>query len=118
MKVKTSGVLFKEFLDDNIIFHDGVWIEKEELTVNGVVVEDWYPEDIKASDVVTVKDGIILREYVRDDKGLNLASTLKRWLKAKDLTTIVVQVKKTDLELMESTIKSVGGKILNGGSHV
>lgn len=99
MTVKLTGADYKAFLEDASVWKEGYWFESDHVTVNGEEVGDDYDETtLDDADKVTITGGCL---YLGSDIGaesIDYEKRLRKWLKARTVTTVVLEINNDQLE--------------------
>lgn len=112
MAVKATGREWKDFYEDDNFWPKGAWHEGEEIWIDGKWLEEFTPEELSDSSILTVKGGIV---YLSEDAndGPSLETFFKRWRKNRNTTIFIVEVSKECTDAMRALIVSAGGKIVD-----
>lgn len=105
--MKTTGVLWKEFYNDEA-FWEGYYHDDTLILFDDVEVEEY--EDPSPDAVVKIESGYV---YKTDDSftshDLSLETFFKRWKKKQTTRTMVVTVDKDDFAKVFETISNIPG---------
>lgn len=113
MTVKTTGAEFRRFYDDAAFWPEGAWHEDEEIEVDGAPIsDDLAIEDIPESAVLKLKGGVVLGLPDDDGDGVSLESHFKKWRKAQNTVSFVVECDKKDADVLKTTIGTFGGRVV------
>lgn len=109
MPTKTTPDEWNKYLKDDSAWEGGQYFDDLEIIVNGVEIEDYYPEDFSRDSTIVITGGIII-----DGDG-NEVSTVeqhfKKWRKRQPTDFLVVEINKGIVRLVKSAIIAAGGKI-------
>lgn len=107
--MKMSGAEFKAWLNSD--WGDGYWDEYE-LTINGVVVEDYDQREINDTDKIVVVGGVVFQSP-DDHNGCSAASHFRRWKKQSAVTFLSIQVDRDDRDALLDILAKFGEKRAN-----
>ena len=112
MTVKTNGATWKKFYQDPAFWPENAWHEGEEITVNGLSVDDasFDLTTVKDADHITVAGGVVYLLNGGYD-GPTLEALFRTWLKAQATTVLMVEVDRAKLEAVTAAVKAAGGKV-------
>ena len=116
---KTDGKTFKEFWNEEwpAYINDGiemeVYVEDEEISVNGVPIDnDFNNDEILDSDIIGIKDGIVYG-VAPPEREPSVESYFKKWLKKKNTSKILIECDKKNEDSVKKELKNIKGiKIL------
>lgn len=102
--MKISGKLWNEYLAS---WPEDWWLDESDESVDGKLLDDM-PEDyeVKDTDVVTITGGAIMKGTEWTVSGVALIPHLRKWLKAKNVTTILCSVPNEFLEAFTAFAKA------------
>lgn len=111
MTVKMTGLEWKAYVVDDSSWPDGGYVEDEEVSINGCVIEynSFDTDDINDGDVVTLSGGQII--IPDSEKEMTMESHFKKWRKAQPVTYLTISVPHEKLEVVKAAIVSAGGKL-------
>lgn len=113
MAVKTTGAEFKRFYNDPAFWPDGAWHEDEEIEVDGSPIsEDLAIEEVPDNAILKLTGGVVLGLPNDDGDGVSLETHFKRWRKAQNTVSFVVECDKKDADVLKTTIRTFGGRVL------
>jgi hypothetical protein len=94
MTVKLRGADYKAFMQDDRVWLEDYWFEDVAYTVDGVETEDAEFVETQVPDeaVVTVTGGCLYQGQEINARFVDYEKTLRTWLKARAVTTIVLEV--------------------------
>lgn len=112
MTLKTNGHEFKQYYSDPFSWPDGAWHDDILILVDGVEVSN-------GTDLTTINDAAkveiqygVVYSHENDNDPINMELHFKRWRKAQQTRTLLVQVDASKLEELQKLIKAAGGKLL------
>ena len=115
MATKCTGAEIKRFFEDPDYWPedglDSTYYDEAEILVNGTPEEDFSHLDVAPNATVEVLSGYVVGRVVGPGEP-DLATYLKRWLKAQKTKTLVVECPAEKLEAVKAAIKAAGGKVL------
>jgi hypothetical protein len=112
MTVKTTGTELKRFYFDEAFWPDGAWHEDEEIEAYGSPLsEDIGIEDVPDNAVVKITGGVVLGLPDWEDDGPSFEAHFKRWRKAQNAVSFVVECAKDKEEAVRAAIRATGGRI-------
>ena len=110
MTVKTTGAEFKRFYFDDAYWPDGTWHEDEEIEIDGnPISEDLAIEDIHDIAALKVTGGIVMGRA--DGITPSVESYFKKWRKAQNTVSLVVECDKDKEGAVRAAIRAAGGRI-------
>lgn len=114
MTVKTTGAEFKRFYNDSAFWPEGAWHEDEEIEVDGSPISgDLAIEDVPDNAILKLTGGYVLGLPNNDrGEGPSLESHFKKWRKAQNTVSFVVECDKKDVGMLKETIRIFGGKVV------
>ena len=113
MSVKTTGAELKQFYLDNAYWPDGAWHEDEDIEVNGSPLsEDSSIEEVPDDAVVKITGGAVIGLPGYENEGPTFEGYFKKWRKAQNTVTFVVECDKKDVDVLKTNIRTFGGKVL------
>lgn len=113
MSVKTTGAELKRFYFDDAYWPDGTWHEDEEIEVDGSPLsEDLGIENLPDDAVVKIAGGYVVGLLGYENEGPSFENYFKKWRKAQNTVLFVVECNKKDVDVLKTTIRSFGGKVL------
>ena len=113
MTVKTTGAEFKRFYFDDAYWPDGAWHEDEEIEVDGSpILEDAALEDVPDSAVMKIAGGTVIGLPDWGDDGPSFEAYFKKWRKAQNTTSLVVECAKDKEDAVRAAIWAAGGRIV------
>lgn len=110
MTIKTTGAEFKRFYnDDGAAWPEGAWHEDEEVQVGG---ESWDGafEDIPDEAIVSLCGGVVYG--VSNGADPSFETHFKRWRKAQNKVTLVVECANAVRDAVISAVKAAGGRVV------
>ena len=111
MPVRTTGTEFREFYHDLSLWTKGTYMEDEEISVNGKVLDsDDAFEHIPDTAIVRILAGIIRNDTT--DKYGSLETEFRQWRKKQSTTTFVVIVDNQFADDAKNACRALGGKIV------
>lgn len=118
MTVKCTGAEFKRFYNDPEYWvsperspDNHTWHDDEMIAVNDVELRDGIEvEKLNDTDRVLIDGGVVFGQVV-GPKEPGLESYFKRWRKAQNTTSIVVDCPKEKLAAILAAIKAAGGTV-------
>lgn len=111
MAIKTTGAEFWRFYNDDKFWPNGAWHDDTVMTVNGEVVDDYTRETIPDDAQVVVDGGVIFLDE-GGDRSVNFDSHFRKWRKAQDTVSIVVECPTAAADAVKAAIKAAGGKVI------
>ncbi len=114
---KLTGKQWKEFYNDPQYWGPDSWFEEKDITINGKPIpnDDLSDADslntMKDTDIVKINGGVVYLSTAVNDTVL-LENHIAQWKKAKNITLILIEVKKELEKDLKQSIKNLGGKIL------
>lgn len=113
MSVKLTGADLKAFMEDKAFWTDGRWYEEAVLSINGGEPFDWDGEPIDPADKITWHGGMVYDNADIGSTFYDLETELKRWLKKRAVTVVVLEVDNAKVDMIVSMLKAtVGVKVL------
>lgn len=110
MTVKTTGAEFKRFYFDDAYWPDGAWHEDEEIELDGSPISGGPAiEDIHDAASLKVTGGIVMG--LADGSEPSFESYFKKWRKAQNTASIVVECAKDKEKAVRAAIRAAGGRI-------
>lgn len=110
MSVKLRGADYKAFLNDSKVWKEGYWFDASELLVDGEDVGDDYDEsDLPDEARVTVSNGCFYAGPEVNSTFYDYETVLRKWLKARTVTTVVLEVANDKLEEYRSVFANLPG---------
>jgi hypothetical protein len=111
MAIKTTGAEFWRFYNDDKFWPEGAWHEDTVVKVNGEPVED-YTRETMPDDALVVIDGGVIFLDADGDKSVNFDGHFRKWRKAQDTVSIVVECPTALADAVKAAIKAAGGKVV------
>lgn len=111
MAIKTTGAEFWRFYNDDKFWPAGAWHDDTVMTVNGEVVDDYTRETIPDNAQVVVDGGVIFLDE-DGDRYVNFDNHFRKWRKAQDTVSIVVECSTAAADAVKAAIKAAGGKVI------
>ena len=110
--VKTSGLEFKAYLNDDKVWPEGQLHDGRLLNIDGSEVDDFDLDAISDTAVIKSLDGFICHE---DDlySELTVQSHFRKWQKTQKIYYALVQVDKTKFDEFKTLVKTIGCKVIN-----
>jgi hypothetical protein len=110
--IKTTGVEWKAFHDDESFWKEGYMLDDEVITVDGSAF-DPYADITTIPDAaqVTVDGGYVYDQDADKDLG-SLESFFKKWRKLQVNVYLTVEVPKDRLDVVLDAIKTAGAKAI------
>lgn len=113
MTVKTTGAELKRFYFDDAYWPDGTWHEDEEIEVNGSPLsEDSGIEAVPDDAVVKIAGGAVIGLPGCGNEGPSFEGYFKKWRKAQNTVSFVVECAKDNEEVVRAAILAAGGRII------
>lgn len=109
--IKTTGAEFWRFYNDDKFWPDGAWHDDTLVKVNGEVIDDYEPKNIPDNAQVLIDGGVIFMDE-HGDENVAFESHFRKWRKAQDTESIVIECPKDKIDAVKAAIKAAGGKIL------
>jgi hypothetical protein len=106
--IKTTGAEFWRFYHDDIFWPDGSYHDDSLVRVNGEEVEDYTRDSIPDDAKIEIEAGVVVFE---DGDEVSLESHFKKWRKAQNTASIVVECPKDKLDAVKAAIKASGGRV-------
>lgn len=124
MTVKCTGAEFLRFYNDKAWWfstedktalsdNEHTYYEDACVCVNGEQIAEYefdFDRDLKPTDTVSVSGGVVFGKVV-GTKEPSVEAYLKRWLKAQNTTSIVVDCPNEKLDAIRAAIKAAGGSV-------
>lgn len=108
MTLKLKGADLKAFMEDREFWWDGRWYEEAELSINGGPWFDWDGEEIKDTDSLRWRGGVVY-DGPDDRDGYGLQPKLLAWLKGRVHTLVVLEIHKDHLAAVKELINATPG---------
>ncbi|HGK7311135.1 hypothetical protein [Aeromonas caviae] len=111
MTTKTTGLEFKRFMADKVLWPGDIWHEDAAISVDGVHMPDGVDvENLSDSAVVRIDGGAVFGPQW-DENEPSLETYFKRWRKQQTTTVFVVECDSSKLEDVKAAIKAAGGRV-------
>lgn len=109
-KIKTTGQELKKFWDceDVSIWPNGSQVDGMYWELNGIEQEDIDIHALKDTDIVTFEGTMLYA----DERYADLAGVMRKWRKAQNEVTLVVQLPTEHQEAFETFLKGLKGRIV------
>lgn len=115
MSVKLRGADYKAFMHDESVWLHDYWFEGCGYKIDGVEVEDddFSEDDIPDEAQVVVTGGCLYQGGEVNSPFVDYERTLRAWLKARKVTTVVLEIANEHLDAYRATLGALPGvKIL------
>jgi len=110
MAVKTTGVEFKKFFQDETVWVESAYMQDEEMTIDGVDIGlDYDLYSAPDTSVVAILAGVFVDERKETHP---LEAVFREWRKKQEIATFVVEAHKDIADKVKAACRAVGGKIL------
>lgn len=109
--MKMSGAEFRAFMNDRTIWPEGLIVEDEIISINGVESDLPSDDDYADTDLINIMYGSLRWEDNREHEPGALTSLARRWAKSQKEVRLLVTVPKDKLEELTLLLKSIGAKI-------
>lgn len=109
MTVKLTGADLNAFMADAEFWANGRWYEDAMVSINGGEYFDWDGETIEPEDMISWDGGIV---YDSDRTGAgsrSLEPEIRKWMKARSVATIVIEVNKDHEADVRALLNSAPG---------
>jgi hypothetical protein len=115
MAVKTTGVEWKRFYNDQEYWPKGRYHDEEVIYIDGVMPEEVDLDNIPDAAVMKIEGGYVADDTVGQIKDTTINSLeghFKKWRKKQSTESIVIEVDKSKVEELKAALKSLGAKIV------
>lgn len=106
MSVKLTGAEFLAFMNDKAFWYDGRWYEDAVISINGGEEFDWDGEAIAPTDKIIWQGGCLYETADVGSISYDLERKLRAWLKARSVTTFLVEVPNEQVEAFRAHLKA------------
>lgn len=97
MTIKLTGADWKAFMDDKEFWWEGRWYQDGAMSINGAEWIDWDQEPIEPEDEIRWKGGEVYDSADIRSPWYDMEKKLRAWLKARTVTTVVLEVDRNHL---------------------
>ena len=111
MAIKMTGAEFWHFYNDDTFWPEGAWHDDTVVRVNGETVDDYTSESMPGNAPVVIEGGVIFLE-ADGDKNVTFESHFRKWRKAQDTVSFVVECPTAMVDAVRAAIKAAGGKVI------
>lgn len=108
--MKTTGKELKAFWNDKGVWTEGDWVDSFYVNLNGEDTEHMDVEKLEDSDVVTIHEGVFVRDRTQEDWDLKVI--FRRWRKKQTMATVVCEVPNDKVDDLKAFLKTIKGKAL------
>jgi len=109
--VKTTGIEFKRFYNDPLIWTQDAYHDDDFFIVDGKEIDEC--EDIitaiKDASKVEIHSGVIIYP---DGSDIDMILAFKKWKKAQTITVLIVELEKTSVDNFIAMVKEFGAKVI------
>jgi len=110
MAVKTTGVEFKKFFQDDTVWVENAYMQDEEMTIDDVDIDlDYDLYSTPDTAIVTILAGIFVDER---EETHPLEAVFRKWRKKQKTATFIVEADKDIADEVKAACRAAGGKIL------
>ncbi|WP_330544667.1 hypothetical protein V0242_25350 (plasmid) [Aeromonas hydrophila] len=111
MTTKTTGLEFKRFMEDKVLWPGDIWHEDAAISVDDVHMPGGVDvENLSDSAVIRIDGGVVFGPQW-DENEPSLETYFKRWRKQQTTTVFVVECDSSKLEDVKAAIKAAGGRV-------
>lgn len=116
MSVKLRGADYKAFMNDDAVWAQDHWFEGCCYKIDGLEIEDEDFDEHTIPDAasVVVTGGVIYLGGDINSPFVDLEKTLRAWLKARTVTTLVLEVANEKIDAVRSALAELGGVKFSG----